>query len=80
MPTEQILIGPVFSMVQNVIYAAPPVPSRLYADTAVVVVQSDTVAFTASTACTLAEGGYLITAPFIKMTSAGPANIRLSRA
>jgi len=77
---DQILMGPVFSMVQNTVYAAPPVPCRLYADTAVVVTQSNTAAFTASTACTLSEGGYLITAPFIKMTSAGPANVRLSRA
>lgn len=73
-------MGPVFAMVQNVAYAAPPVPCRLYTDIAATITQSNTEAFTASTACTLVEGGYLVTAPFIKCTSAGPVNVRLSRA
>lgn len=77
---DQIQMGPVFAMVQNTAYAAPPVPCRLYTDIAATITQSNTAAFTASSAVTLSEGSYLITAPFIKLTSAGPVNVRLSRA
>jgi hypothetical protein len=80
MPTEVVFMGPVTAMIQNVAMAAPAVPCRLYADTGATITQSNTVAFTASTAVTLTEGGYLITAPFVKLTSAGPVNVRFSRA
>ena len=80
MATEGISLGPVFAMVQNTVYATPPVNCRLYTDIAATIVQSNTQAFTASTAVTLAEGSYLISAPFIKCTSSGPVNVRLTRA
>jgi hypothetical protein len=80
MATEMISMGPVTAMVQNQIYAAPSVPARLYTDIAATIQQSNTVAFTANTTVTLTEGGYLVTAPFIRVTSAGPVNVRFSRA
>ncbi len=80
MATTAIPLGPVFAMLQNVAYATPAVHCKLYADTAATIIQSNTEAFTASTAVTLVEGAYEISAPFIKCTSAGPVNVRLSRA
>lgn len=79
MATEMLSLGPISSMIQNTVYATPPGNCRLYADGTPTILQSNTQAFTASTAVTLVEGGYLISAPFIKCTSAGPVNVRLSR-
>ena len=79
MPTEMISMGPVTAMVQNQIYAAPSTPCRLYTDIAATIQQSNTVAFTANTAVSLVEGGYTVTAPFIRVTSAGPVNVRFSK-
>jgi hypothetical protein len=80
MPTELLPIGPVVALVQNQVYALPAVQCRLYTDNAATLLQSTTQAFTASTAVTLVEGGYLVTGGFIKLTSAGPANVILKRA
>lgn len=77
-PITSIPTGPVFSMVQNQVYAVAG-RRRLYTDIAATILQSNTSAFTASTAVTLVEGSYEITAPFIKLTSAGPVNVRLTK-
>ena len=79
--TEALQLGVISSLVQNQIYALPPVRAILYCDTAITFLQSNTVAFTASTAVTLTEGKYIdVSGGFIKPTSAAPINITLKRA
>lgn len=66
-------------MLQDVVYATPPAAANFYCDTAATFVQSNTQAFTASTAVTLSEGSYWFSAAFIKLTSSGPVNGRFTR-
>ena len=80
MPTELLPLGTPVAMVQNQVYALPAVQCRLYTDNAATVQQSTTQTFTANTAVTLVEGSYLLTAPFVRITSAGPVNVVLKRA
>ena len=81
MPTEVIPIGPVFSMVQNVIYALPAVHCLLFSDgTAPTLQQSTTLAFTANVAMPLVNGQAEVSGGFIRQTTLATCNITLKRA
>lgn len=77
--TTTISCGLVVPMEQNVVYACPPGAANLFTDIAATFIQSCTQAFTASVAVTLSEGNYWLSSPFIKLTSAGPVNVRITR-
>jgi hypothetical protein len=63
-------IGPLNSVVQNVVYALPAKRCKLYCQTAgATFVQSNDPAMSASTAMTLVEGAYEVAGGFIKCTS-----------
>ena len=80
MPQELLPLGTPVALVQNQVYALPAVQCRVYTDNAATFQQSTTVAFTASTAVTLVEGSYLLSAPYFRCTSAGPVNAVFKRA
>lgn len=80
MPTEQITIGPVFSMVQNTIYAMPASVVTLFATGTPTIVASDTVGMAATVSVTLTNGQATVAAGFVKLTSAGPVNVFLKKA
>lgn len=67
---EGLMMGITTTLKQNVVYALPHRHCKLYTETAgATLVQSNTEAFTASTAVTLVEGSYEVSAGFIKCTS-----------
>jgi hypothetical protein len=80
MPTNTVPMGSVFPMVQNTIYALPPVKCTLFTDaTTPTIQQSLTVAFTANVALTLTGGQADVNGGFIRLTSSGPVNVLLKR-
>ena len=80
MATEQIPIGPIFSMVQNTIYALPAAPVLAFVTGTPTLQQSTDVAFGASKAVTLDTNNQAqLAGPFIRCTSAGPQLITLKR-
>jgi hypothetical protein len=77
--TNYISPGVTTTLTQNIIYALPGVQCKLYTNTAgATLVQSNDIAFASSSACTLVEGGYDVSAAFIKST-AGDAIVLLKR-
>lgn len=80
MPTEVISIGPVFSMVQNTIYALPAPRVLLFTTGAPTIEQANDVAFTAPVAVTLTGGQAELGGRFLRCTSAGPQLVTLKRA
>jgi len=79
MPTEVIPIGQIVAMTQNTAYALPAVQVSAYTDaTTPTAVQSNTVAFTATTTVTFTAGVANLNGGFLKATSAG-VNIILRR-
>jgi hypothetical protein len=80
MPTETLSPGPVWSMIQNVVYALPPVQTRLFTTGAPTLQQANDVAMTAPVAVTLTDGMALLAGGFIRCTSAGPQLVTLKRA
>ena len=81
MPTNTLSCGPVQSMVQNTIYALPPVKCTLFTDaTTPTIQQSLTSTFTANVVLTLTSGQSEVVGGFIRCTSAGPINVILKRA
>lgn len=80
MPTNTVPMGSPFAMVQNTIYALPPVQCSIYSDaTSPTIQQSQTVEFTANTSVTLTAGAGVVNGGFIRCTS-GAINITLKRA
>lgn len=79
MPTEVITIGPVFSMVQNTVYALPAPKVTLFTTGAPTLQQANDVAMTAPVAVTLTGGMSQLTGAFLRCTSAGPQLVTLKR-
>jgi hypothetical protein len=81
MATELIPVGPVFSMVQNTIYALPASRVLLFTDGAAPTIQqSTTAAFTANVAVTLTGGQAEIAGGFIRQTNLATCNVTLKKA
>ena len=81
MPTASLATGQIHSLVQNTVYALPPVQCVLYTDaTTPTLQQSLTSTFTANTAVTLTTGQAEVNGGFLRLTSAGPINVILKRA
>ena len=60
-------LGVLFTMIEDEIYALPAKRCRLYTNTAgVTLLQSNDEAFASSTAVTLVEGSYEVSAAFIQ--------------
>ncbi len=79
MPTQYIQIGPVFSMVQNTVYAVPSRRCLLFTDATTPTIQQSTdFAFTANAALTLTSGQAELAGGFIRLTTSGPINVRLA--
>jgi hypothetical protein len=77
--TNYISPGVTTTLTQNIVYALPGALCKLYSQTAgATFTQSNDIAFAASTACTLVEGAYEVSAAFIKST-AGDAVVLLKR-
>jgi hypothetical protein len=74
MPTELLTIGPVHSLVQNVIYALPARRILLYADTGTITVSADGSNFTS---VTLTNNQAELAAAFIKNTGT-TADVKLA--
>lgn len=80
MPTFTLSAGPFTQMAQNIVYALPPGKCKLYTNSAgAVLQQSNDFAFASSTAVTLVEGAYDVSAAFIRATNVGGALVRLVR-
>ncbi len=76
---ELLSIGPLITMTQNVVYALPRRRCKLYTNTAgATFQQSNDSTFASSTAVTLVEGGYEVSATFIRST-AGDALVSLTK-
>ena len=72
--------GPQYSLVTNTVYALPVHKVTLFTDAATpTIVQSNTPAATLSVAVTLTGGMATLAGGFIKVTSAGPTLVTLSR-
>ncbi len=82
MPTFTLSCGPVQSMVQNQVYALPPTKALLYCEVAAATFEmSNVVAMVPATAVTLDANEQIeVAGGFIRLTSAGPANVVLKRA
>lgn len=81
MPTASLSIGPVQTLVQNVVYALPPVRCLLFTDaTTPTIQQSTTVGFTANVALSLTNGQAEVSGGFIRCTNLATCNITLKRA
>jgi len=81
MPTEVLSPGPVWTLLQNVVYALPPVRCRLFTDsTAPALQQSNTLAFTANVVVALVDGAAEVSGGFIRATAAAGAIVTLKRA
>ena len=78
MPLEYISTGRPTTLLQNVVYALPPVKCTLYTSGAPTLVQSNTSDMAVTTPVTLVEGQYTVAGAFIKST-AGNAVITLNR-
>lgn len=66
------------TMTQNVVYALPAKRCKLYTNTAgATFLQSNDSAFASSSAVTLVEGAYEVSAAFIEATNAGGALVIL---
>lgn len=79
MPTTLLSIGYPQSMVQNQIYALPARRVLFSTDAAAPTIQTaDDVAFALPIAITLTNGQAELGAAFIRVTSAGPINVRLA--
>lgn len=80
MALEQIPIGRPFDMIQNTIYACPAAKTTLFTLGAPTIFQSTDPAFGTSKALTLdTNNEAVISAPFLRCTSAGPQPITLKR-
>lgn len=78
MAQEVLSIGYPIAIVQNTIYALPSRRVLMFSDaTGPTFFQSNTVAFTASVAVTLANGQAELAGGFLRCTSATPGNITL---
>lgn len=81
MPTECIAIGPVFTMLQNVVYALPASRCLLFTDGAAPTLQqSTTLAFTANVALVLTNGQAEVCGGFIRCTNLATCNVTLKKA
>jgi hypothetical protein len=80
MPTEVLSPGPVWSMVQNTVYALPAVRTRLFTTGAPTLQQANDLAMTAPVAVTLTDGMAELAGGFLRCTSAGPQLVTLKRA
>lgn len=81
MPTELLSIGPILTLVQNVIYALPASRCLLFTDGAAPTIQqSTTVAFTANVALVLTAGQAEVAGGFIRCTNLATCNITLKKA
>ena len=71
MPTQAIPVGMQVTLLANVVYALPPVKCTLYTDTATpTITQSNTLAFTNSTAVTVTAGvASVLGGLFVKCTA-----------
>jgi len=80
MPTEVILAGVPFVLVQNVVYALPSIRCLLFTDaTTPTIQQSTTLAFTANVALTLTGGQVEVAGGFIRQTNLSTCNILLKK-
>lgn len=71
--------GPLYTLVQNVIYALPAVKSTLFTDTATPTIQvSNSPTFATNAAVTLVAGSATVVGGFIRST-AGNAVVNLAR-
>ena len=77
MPTQLLALG-INSVIQNQVYALPNRRCLLFTDTAAATLfQSNTEAFTLSTAITLTNSEAEVGGGFLKCTSAGPILVTL---
>lgn len=80
MPTECIAIGPVFGMLQNVVYALPASRCLLFTDGAAPTLQqSTTLAFTANVPLVLTNGQAEVSGGFIRCTNLATCNVTLKK-
>lgn len=79
MPTEVISPGPVFSMIQNTVYALPASRCLLFTTGAPTLQQANDLAMTAPVAVTLTGGQAELAGGFIRCTSAGPQLVVLKK-
>lgn len=81
MPTELLPIGPVVTLLQNVVYALPASRCLLFTDGAAPTLQqSSTVTFTANVAVVLTNGQAEVSGGFIRCTNLATCNITLKKA
>jgi hypothetical protein len=80
MPTELLSCGPVWSMIQNTVYALPASRCLLFTTGAPTLEQSTVVAMTAPVAVTLTGGQAELAGGFLRCTSAGPQLVVLKKA
>lgn len=79
MPIPLLVLGMPIVLTQNIVYALPAVKSTLFTDTATPTLQaSNDPAFGTSAAITLVAGQAIVVGGFIRST-AGNANVVLSR-
>lgn len=71
MPVQLLSPGPVTALVQNQIYACPPVKCTLFTDaTTPTIQQSNTAAFTANVVLTFTSGMASVVGGFLRATTA----------
>lgn len=81
MPTELLPIGPIVTLLQNVIYALPASRCLLFTDGAAPTLQqSTTVGFTANVALVLTNGQAEVSGGFIRCTNLATCNVTLKKA
>ena len=81
MPTELLSIGPILTLLQNVVYALPASRCLLFTDGAAPTLQqSTTVAFTANVPLVLTNGATEVSGGFIRCTNLASCNITLKKA
>ena len=75
-----ISLGPVFSMVQNTVYALPASRCLLFTTGAPTLQVANDVAMTAPVAVVLTAGQAELSGQFLRCTSAGPQLVTLKKA
>jgi hypothetical protein len=80
MPTETLSCGPIWSMIQNVVYALPASRCLLLTTGAPTLQQANDLAMTAPVAVTLTGGQAELAGGFLRCTSAGPQLVVLKKA
>ena len=81
MPTERLTMGPLLTLLQNVVYALPACRVRLFTNTAAPTVQqSNDPAFGTFVAVAFTDGAAELSGGFLRVTTAAGALVTLKRA